>query len=169
MKTPYINTAPWIIDVNERIHEFKEAAKNKKRVLFLYEAADFATFRYQGYNVYQHLKQSLRWHMSYFFTKNEFDYIENLLPECDLLIICRLRWTQQLDTLIINAKKLGIPVLFDIDDLIFDLERLPEILDTVAAKVSYPFKMEGEYLEWYSLFDRLDKTASLAEGQKALQ
>ena len=47
-----------------------------------------------------------------------------LLPECDMLVIFRAAWNHHLNRLVevCNGKK--IPVIFDIDDLLFDADIL---------------------------------------------
>lgn len=42
--------------------------------------------------------------------------------ESDIVILCRIRYTEEIDKLILNLHKKNIPVVYDIDDLVFDVQ-----------------------------------------------
>lgn len=157
-----LSHTPWDISIDERIHGFHNAT-SEKRVLFVFPVSD-ATFRYRGYNVAQHLRQSKKWSLHYFCYSDEFDAVQQLLPECDLLVLLRLNWTYQLDLLVAKAKALGIPVIFDVDDLVFDLQQIPLVLNSVGSPTDTVVIQEAKLKDWFADIGRIHLMASRADG-----
>jgi len=115
------NRAPWEISLEDRCTLLRDAInKNKKVALLLYEAPDTSTFRYRGYNILRSTEKSEKWQSIYFFL-NETDKILEILPLVHLLVVIRVRWTHDIDQIVYRAKSRNIKVLFDVDDLIFDI------------------------------------------------
>lgn len=96
--------------------------KNKKTILYIVEEPKTAQFRYRVENVIEALAQSDRWRGRWVLTEK---LTERELSGVDLVVI--LRQTAK-DKKILNYinewKRRGVKVLFDVDDLIFDLRDL---------------------------------------------
>lgn len=157
------STTPWIIPLSSRIEEF-HSAKGKKRILFLYNKPDSSTFRYRGYNIYQYFKNSQEWSLHFFFCDKDLNTVQQLLPKCDLLVLCRTNWTYKLDVLISKAKFHGIKVIYDVDDLIFDLNYIPLLLNTLGSPTDTFQKQEQSLQYWFSEIARNYLIASRADG-----
>lgn len=156
---------PWNTPLSERIKDFHNTGIiGKKRILFLYPSSDASTFRYRGYNLSQYLKQSSQFSLHFFFSQNELDDVQTLVATCDLLVLCRTNWNYKLDFLITKAKAHNIPVVFDVDDLIFDLQYLPLLLNTVGSPTDTLAKQERDLGYWFSNVGRIHLTASRADG-----
>lgn len=154
------NREPWNLPLQERIRLTQTAQKEGKRnALLLYTRADTSTFRYRGYNVMQATRRSQNWQCVYFFL-DELSTLEQLLANADLLIFCRLQWVHALAGLKRKAQSLHIPVLFDVDDLVFDLDYLPLVTNTLNVS----FSEETDYTYWFSYISRIGYTAALADG-----
>ena len=153
-------SAPWEKSFGSRVKAFYNIKRqNKKAALLLYQAADTSTFRYRCYNVVQALEDSKEWGAMYFFEK-EYAQVEELLDKADILVLTRVKWTLGLDWLVSKAKAKGIPVLFDVDDRVFDLNWLKTLTNTLAVDLDN----ETAYDFWFAYIGRIQQAAALAEG-----
>ena len=154
------NREPWKIPLDRRLQTAVQAKRvGKKLAAMLYHHADTSTFRYRCYNVYQATLESGKWQCVYFFM-DELDALKRLLAECSLLILARLKWEHAVDGIVLEARAKGLPVLFEVDDLVCDLQYLK--LGTNTLNVH--FGGEVDYDFWFAYFSRLESTASLADG-----
>ncbi len=156
----YVTEYPWIRSFSQRLNELFDAKKSGlKTVVYLYEAADTSTFRYRVYNMCQSLELSLRWRGTYFY-RDELSDVENYLDEIDLLVVARFRWTFALNDLIDHAKKRGIKVVFDVDDMVFNVKYLPTIVNTLSVNMAD----EASYDFWFSMISRLGMSAQKCDA-----
>lgn len=154
------NTTPWEVPFSSRCRTLRQCLKDGVHVaLLLYERADTSTFRYRGYNMAQITKESNRWRSVYFFT-NEIDKIFPYLCQLSLAVVIRVRWTHSLEKFIYAVKSNHIPLLFDVDDLVFDTKHLPMVTNTLNVS----FKEEMDYEFWFAYIGRIEYTAAKADG-----
>lgn len=151
---------PWKIPFIKRMQNFYALLeKGKKVAVQLYRSEDTSTFRYRCYNVVQALEKSEEWGAVYFFER-EYEKIVALLPKISLLILTRVKWTLPLEWLVARAKAEGVPVLFDVDDCVFDLNAIKVLTNTLAVDFGY----EQAYDFWFADIARIQQAAALAEG-----
>lgn len=86
--------------------------------------------------------------------------MEKLLETVQLLILMRIKWNYPLDSLVHEAKKKGVPVLFDVDDLICNTDYLPLVTNTLNVR----FGSEADYDAWFALISRYQTMAAKADG-----
>jgi len=154
------NNAPWEVPFSTRCRTLRLCLKDGVPVaMLLYERADTSTFRYRGYNIAQITKQSSRWRSVYFFV-NEIDKIFPYLCQLSLAVVIRVKWTHMLEKFIYEVKSNHIPLLFDVDDLVFDTKHLPMVTNTLSV----PFKDEMDYDFWFAYIGRIEYTAAKADG-----
>lgn len=154
------NREPWNISLEERCKMVRQARSRGKNVaVMLYHHADTSTFRYRCYNVYQITKASEKWQCVYFFM-DELDILIGLLPQCKLLILARLQWEHGIDRIIAQAHNCGIPVLFDVDDLVWDIQYIRLVTNTLNVH----FDGDTAYNFWFSYISRMEFTAGLVDG-----
>lgn len=148
---------PWEIKLEDRVKYFEEAKKSGKRVALYYaKAPDSSTYRYRVYNVHEVLNQSEEWR-AVFFYRHEIKVFEKFIPEADLFIFSRQsRWDRKIKKLTDTAKNSHIPVLFDLDDLVFDKKYIMTVVNTIGETNNFDF--------WIPYFDRIQKTAENADG-----
>lgn len=139
--------APWDIPLPLRMQKLLKSAKQK--VVYFYEKPDSSTFRYRAYNMCQALEGSKEWVGVYFF-ESEVPEVSRYLKEVSRLIFCRTRWSLSFGQLIEQAKENGIPVLFDSDDLVFNLDKVPLIMHTLNTPFTEDFTAH-----WFSYVSRL--------------
>jgi len=144
-----IKTEPWGISYWQRIKIIKDN-NSKKKVVYIYEQADTSTFRYRAFNMCQALSYSNSWSGSYFF-ENELELLKDNIADVDIFIFARTRWSLEMDRFLQYVKKYDIPTLFDIDDLVFDMEKLPLVMNTLNVDFGHP----NCYSHWFSYSSRL--------------
>jgi len=152
--------APWELPTEERIRILREALLHGKKVsLLIYELADTSTFRYRCYNVMQYSLKSSKWQAIYFFL-NEQDVILELLPLVHMVVVVRAKWTHDLDQILNRAKAEGKKILFDVDDLVFSLDYLGLVTNTLNVH----FGSDRDYEFWFAYISRIGFSASKADG-----
>lgn len=122
---------PWLLPFDLRMRSFYEAhSANRKCIVAVYNHPDNSTFRYRIYNVYQALKKSSSLCLCYFF-EDELHHVISRLGFASVVVMCRTSWTPLVQRTIDVAKERKIPVLFDVDDRVFDLECLQLLADSL--------------------------------------
>ncbi|MBN9378550.1 MAG: hypothetical protein BGO14_08630 [Chlamydiales bacterium 38-26] len=154
---------PWNIVFKERIGKLRETS-NRKRVAYIYDKPDSGTFRYRAYNPSQALNFSNHWTGSYFF-KEEIPLLEAHFDILDVMVFIRLTWTPYYDTFFHQARKKNIKLVFDIDDLVFDINKIPCLMNTLSVQFS-----DENLLNWFghsSLLNTLGKKCDYSFGTNA--
>lgn len=156
----YYTPEPWNIPFPLRLERLLKADQlGLNNVVYLYEMADTSTFRYRAYNMCQILGNSISWYGSFFF-RNELENLKKYLACIDEIIIIRYRWDFELDDFIKGAKAKNIPLLFDVDDLIYDSKYVPLVTNTLAVNMS----TKEDYDYWFTYTGRIRQTALLCDG-----
>ena len=151
---------PWNTDLYERIRFVNRCvAEKKKIVLEIYHHADTSTFRYRCYNVFQQMKDHEEWRTVYFF-HHELQHAVSFLESVCCVILVRVMWTYDLQCFIDCVKMKKIPLLFDVDDLVFDVDYLPLVFNTLRMDFNDENSVNGQFC----YFGRLDYTARQADG-----
>lgn len=154
---PYAD--PWLFPLEERI---RRAEQRQHRIAYLYDEVDNSTFRYRVYNMIQALDTTPDISATYF-TTAEMEPLHRVLPRIETLVVARSRYTNQLNQAILRARGLGIRVLFDIDDMVFDIDQVPLIATTLDQDVSAPFP-GGPWDYWFAYCGRLGATLKCCDG-----
>jgi len=117
------------------------------------------TFRYRAYNLFQATERSDTWSSVYFF-RREIRTILALVPKASLIVLVRLRWRHDTDEILLEASRRQVRVLFDIDDLVFDINQIKLVTNTLNVS----FDEQAAYDRWFAEISRLQYTASKAGG-----
>ena len=156
------NNEPWNRSIADRLSAiYTSMSFGKKIVMYIYEQADTSTFRYRDYNVMCASRKSDKWYADYFFSNSEEKTILETLKVCDIIVIVRVQWTFFIERLIAEAKVKNKIVLFDCDDLVFDLDSLPILMNTLGF---YNNSYQPDYIKWFSYVSRIGLTASKCDG-----
>ena len=154
------NREPWCTTLEYRCQKLLTAHKQGKKIAaMLYHHADTSTFRYRCYNVEQATAASTQWQSVYFFM-DELDRLQNYLPYIHILIFTRLKWEHCLDFLLEKAHARKIPVLYDIDALVCDIQYLKLVTNTLNVH----FGHETDYDFWFSYISRQEYLAEKVDG-----
>lgn len=147
---------PWTRTFEERLIALRKGAN---RIAYFYERPDTSTFRYRVYNMIQSLTASNANISAAYFSQCEMDRMDQVVDMVDVLVVCRSRYTDQLNRLIARAKDFGRRVLFDVDDLVFDPDYVHLILNTLDQQLC-----EAAWDSWFAYIGRLGAALRLCDG-----
>lgn len=159
LQTPAVKyNDPWVIPLAERRRQF---FLGQRRIAYLYDEPDNSTFRYRVYNMIQALETGENGDVSAsFFRASEYERIGAIIDAADVVVICRCRYISSLASLIMRAQRKGKRVLFDVDDLVIDIDRIPLIMNTLNVDVRDPVVMDW----WYAYIGRMEATLKACDG-----
>jgi glycosyltransferase involved in cell wall biosynthesis len=129
-------------------------------VAYFYEQPDNSTFRYRVYNMIQALTCAGLDISAAFFCLDDLPWTQEIADSADRLVICRTRYDHRVGQLINAFRSRRKPVLFDIDDLVFDTRYVDLILDTLDQDCQHPEAWDF----WYACIGRLGGTLRLCDG-----
>lgn len=152
---------PWNIPVEYRLKElfYYHELRKFKTVVYLYEKSDTSTFRYRVYNMCQALSESVTWKGIYFF-EDELFRLKEYISKIDLIVLVRFHWSSKLADFVFCAKEKKKKILFDVDDLVFEMKYFPELLQSINVNV----KSEVEVAFWENYVNGLNHTALLCDA-----
>jgi glycosyltransferase involved in cell wall biosynthesis len=131
------------------------------RVAWLYERPDTSTFRYRVFNMVECLQSERpRRAAASWFSCSEIESLVSRLPDLDVLVLARVRYDAQVARLIAIARAHRVKVLFDCDDLVFDIGFVHFILDTLDQDVRAASMFDG----WFAYCGRIEAVARLCDG-----
>ncbi len=155
---PVAYQAPWQIGFAERLAML---TRGSPRAAYYYERPDTSTFRYRVFNVAQSLAAgppggaSAAW-----FDGDDLDRMDRVLDLCDVLVLCRTRYTDRIARLVEHARARGRRVLFDVDDLVFDPDYAHLILDTLGSDL----RSVAVWDDWFAYVGRMAAAFRLCDG-----
>ena len=125
----------------------------KKVVSYIVEDENCPQFRYRVKNVQTVLETSKEWEIRYYL-KSKIDGLD--LSDVSLLIIERQTEKDgRISRIIRKAQRLGVKVLMDLDDLVFDYRDLKILMDSVQEK---------NLLYWVGYFWGIRRIAKKVDG-----
>lgn len=149
---------PWNIPLHERL---RVLAGGRRKVAYFYEAPNNSTFRYRAYNMVQVLNDGKSSDVSAsFFFLADWSRIDEIVDHADILVICRSRYCNRINQLVMKFRVQGKSVLFDIDDFVFDSSYAHLIMNTLDEDVDDP----GRWDYWFSYIGRLGQALKLCDG-----
>ncbi len=129
------------------------------RAAYFYERPDTSTFRYRVFNVTRSLNETGRASAAWF-EASEMDGMDRVLDLCDVLVLCRTRYTERVARLVEHAHARGRRVLFDCDDLVFDLRHAHLLMDTLGLDM----QPEAVWDQWFAYVGRMAAAFQLCDG-----
>jgi glycosyltransferase involved in cell wall biosynthesis len=149
---------PWDISLHDRL---RTLARGRLRIAYFYEAPNNSTFRYRAYNMAQVLNERADndTSASYFFL-TDFQSFDQIADLADVLVICRSRYSPQVNQLITKFHQRRRSVLFDIDDLVFDARYIHLIINTLGQDCA----SQDTWDYWFAYVSRMAETLRLCDG-----
>jgi len=114
---PSAPVAPWNWTYAERLRRLSHGGK---RVVYFYETPESTTFRYRVYNVIRALEHAPQDTCASYFHFADLPRSREFMELADVLVFCRVKQSAEMDSLLSMARRRGIPVFYDVDDLVFD-------------------------------------------------
>lgn len=154
----YSYSDPWVISYEQRL---RHLLSGNVKVAYFYEQPNNSSFRYRSYNMSEALNRLTngRVSSSYFFL-SDINEAHIIATNADLLIVCRSRYSAQLAYLIHKFRSRRKPVLFDVDDLVFDLDYVDVIIDSLGYDLRSPQVLD----EWFAYVGRIGKALKMCDG-----
>jgi glycosyltransferase involved in cell wall biosynthesis len=155
---PY--TDPWLLPLHERLATL---ARGERRVAYYYEEPNNSTFRYRAYNMAQVLNEGPDGGTAVSagcFFRADLHALDRIAALADVLVICRSGYEHHVAQLIARLRALGKPVLFDVDDFVFDTDYTHLIIDTLALDKNDP-RVWGD---WFGMIARMGQTLKRCDG-----
>lgn len=131
----------------------------KTRIAFYYDYPDRSTFRYRVENVIKALDLHCDDISAAHFHFGEIEHLNQVVDKCDILVLARARYTSLLEIAVRRAQRAGKPVLFDVDDLVFDPSYIPLIMDTLNVDM----KSTNTWDHWFSYIGRVGYALGLCD------
>ena len=148
---------PWLQPLAQRL---RMLAAGRRRVAYFYERPDNSTFRYRVYNMAQVLNdQPGEVSASYFFL-DDLAELEQIADVADMLVICRTRYDDRVAGLVTAFKSRGKKVLYDTDDLVFNVAYAHLLMSTLDVDP----RDWREWDHWFAYTSRLGATLRLCDG-----
>lgn len=149
---------PWNIPVADRIEKMKKIKQlGKQLVVYFYPTFDSSTFRYRGYNVCETLDYSFEWG-GVCFQMSEIEDVKSEMGLLDVVVLIRCPWTEELETFINEVKRNKIPLVYDVDDLVYS----PKYFDQLCESLG--FKQDMELNFWHGLMYRNEKIIGMCDA-----
>jgi len=139
---------PWARPTDERTAQL---LSRPIRVMYFSDQPNPGSFRYRVYNMICALQNETVNVSAEYFTENDGAVVMRLVKDVDRLVIHRTLYTDFAARLILNAKRFGVPVFYDIDDYVFDEMAVPELVHSLD-KMPFATDRHIEYTEWNAWF-----------------
>jgi glycosyltransferase involved in cell wall biosynthesis len=149
-------TDPWHQGFDDRLMALK---RRSIHVAYFYEQPDTSTFRYRVFNVIEALNLLSRDVSAAWFCGAEIEDFDRVLEATDVLVICRSRYHHHLNEVITRAKSKGCVVIFDVDDLVFNLDYVQLVVRTLDQDLEHPDVWDF----WFAYIGRVGATLRLCD------
>ena len=153
------NVTPWHLSFDDRMALLRAGSP---RAAYYYSTPDTSTFRYRAYNIAQALgAPERRGASAAWFVEADIHRIGRVLDACDVLVICRNSlYNDRVASIAAQARARGRPVLFDVDDLVFDQSYTHLLMDTLDQDMRNP----ASWNYWFAYVGRVAATYALCDG-----
>jgi len=107
--------------------------REPRAVVFVRNEIDYGTYRYRVHNIVQMLNLK-KLAVSTTFLVSELPLLDdNVISRIDLVVFSRTQWSPAVDQFMKRLKDSNIPCYYDIDDLVYSDQYVPDILNSVGA------------------------------------
>ena len=151
---------PWGLPLVERLRMFRA---EPVKVAYYYRGPDASTFRYRCFNTASTVNANLPGVSASWFWESDGDRLAEVAKEADVLVVCRVPYSDQAAQLMALARRFGTRVLFDVDDFVFDVAMVPEVVKTLDQYEAEVEPAERMWNWWFAAFSRMRLTMDLAD------
>lgn len=153
---PIEHQDPWVLSAESR---FQRLMRGKFRIAYFYERPDNSTFRYRIHNMIEVIEAKWPEASAEYFALADGAYLDKVADAADVVVICRARYSDGLNRFVRRAKRRGIPVIFDVDDLVFDTRYVHLIMHTLDQTGT----SEQDWDFWFAYIGRIGATLRLCD------
>lgn len=148
---PIEHEDPWTLPFESRLVRF---LRGEPRIAYIYERVDNSTFRYRVHNMVEVIEEGWPAASASYFTLDDSAHFDRIADAADVLVICRARFGFEIGRLIERAKRRGIPVIFDVDDFVFDTRYVHLLMSTLDQSTRPPEAWDL----WFAYVGRMGAT-----------
>lgn len=142
---------PWTQPFERR---FAQLISRPRRIAYYYTQPDNSTFRYRCYNMVEAIMRGAQDASACWFRQSDGRDLARVVDVADVLVLGRVQYDTDVGDLIKNARKRGVRVLFDVDDLVFD----PSCIELLMSSLAQDMGPTGPWDYWYAYVGRLSDT-----------
>ncbi len=151
---------PWELPLVQRVRMFRSA---EIKVAYYYRGPDGSTFRYRCFNTARALNALVPGVSASWFWERDGESLLSIVKEADILVVCRVPYSDQVAQLMDVARRFGTRVIFDIDDYVFDISMVSEIVKTLDQYEYALEPSEAMWNWWFAAFARMRQTMEYAD------
>ena len=138
-------------------------AQGKMRIAYFAENVHSSTFRYRAANMAEVLNDvvvagDVQLSAACFFS-SDLQHAAHIAKSADILVISRARYDPDLAALVQKFQMQGKRVWFDIDDLVFDTQKIDLIISTAGQRAT-----DDVLNYWYGVVGRMAQALRLCDG-----
>ncbi|WP_250529161.1 glycosyltransferase [Caballeronia sp. ATUFL_F1_KS4A] len=149
---------PWELNFEQR---YEALMKRPRRVAYFYEKPDSTTFRYRVFNMSQALEaDTVAGVSASWFFREDMPRMARIVDRVDALVFCRTHFSPSIGELIDRARRRGVRVLFDVDDLVFDTDYVHLILSSLDQDANNESALNG----WFASIARQGTLLKMCDG-----
>lgn len=148
---------PWHASFAQRLHRLRRKAY---RIAYFYERPDNSTFRYRVFNMIEAIEADWPDASASYFQLDDAAHLKTIVEAADVIVICRARYGDVVASLLLLARQRGVPVLFDVDDLVFDTQYIHLLTKSLAQ----PMLEEVDWDFWFAYVGRIGATLRHCDG-----
>ena len=149
---------PWLAPYDERL---RDLTARERHVAYVHDAPHPHSFRYRVFNMVRALDAQPEHGISAaWFTRADLERTLDFVDRADALVICRTRYDDKVGRMIARARARGVPVLYDVDDLIFD----PDYAHLIGDAIDRDLGSSALWDWWFGEIARLGATLRLCDG-----
>lgn len=104
---------------------------SKKNIIYIKEEFDNSTFRYRCYNFIEAMEKSKKYNLISFLS-SEIPSLLKEIDKIDMIVLQRATWNNNVENLILLGKQKRIPIVYDIDDIIYKYDYIPDYLNNIG-------------------------------------
>jgi hypothetical protein len=148
----------WDSSMAERVGTMLDG---EHRVAFVYRTPDTSTFRYRVANTVDALNHVADARLrAGWFCDDELRALTRIVPELDAIVVARYPWNAALRELAQKATAHGVPMIFDCDDLVFDVG----FAELVMSSLGKDPDVNAEWDVWFAYMGRLNASLTACRG-----
>jgi glycosyltransferase involved in cell wall biosynthesis len=148
----------WDSSMAERVGTMLDG---EHRVAFVYRTPDTSTFRYRVANTVDALNHDPAGRLrAGWFCDDELRALTRIVPELDAIVVARYPWNAALRELAQKASAHGVPMIFDCDDLVFDVG----FAELVMSSLGKDPDVNAEWDVWFAYMGRLNASLAACRG-----
>ena len=153
---PVLHADPWHLSTETRLARFM---RGDFKIAYFYERPDNSTFRYRIHNMIEVIEALWPEASASYFTLDDAGVHEKVADAADIVVVCRARYSEPVNRFIQRAKRRRIPVLFDVDDFVFDTRYVHLLMSSLNQRGL----SEQDWDFWFAYVGRIGATLRLCD------